>query len=62
VNGSFVSNYFNFEMVVDKIRAWWIWGYWISPLMYAMNALGINEFLGHKWRHVSQNIYSQKKE
>ncbi|KAJ3709354.1 hypothetical protein LUZ61_013059 [Rhynchospora tenuis] len=35
----------------DKIRSWWIWGYWISPLMYAMNALSINEFLGHKWRH-----------
>ncbi|KAF3332106.1 ABC transporter G family member 44 [Carex littledalei] len=38
----------------DKIRAWWIWGYWISPLMYAMNALSINEFLGHKWKHYAE--------
>ncbi|KAJ4749522.1 ABC transporter G family member 36 [Rhynchospora pubera] len=32
-----------------NIKHWWIWGYWISPLMYAQNALSVNEFLGHKW-------------
>eukprot|EP01018_Ginkgo_biloba_P004085 Gb_15493 [translate_table: standard] len=31
------------------IRNWWIWGYWLSPLMYAQNAISVNEFLGHKW-------------
>lgn len=31
------------------IKGWWIWGYWISPLMYAQNAISVNEFLGHKW-------------
>uniref|UniRef100_A0A6V7QUP9 ABC transporter domain-containing protein n=1 Tax=Ananas comosus var. bracteatus TaxID=296719 RepID=A0A6V7QUP9_ANACO len=36
----------------DKIRNWWIWGYWISPLMYAQTAISVNEFLGHKWRHI----------
>ncbi|XP_039124389.1 ABC transporter G family member 31 [Dioscorea cayenensis subsp. rotundata] len=33
----------------DSIPNWWIWGYWFSPLMYAQNALSINELLGHSW-------------
>jgi hypothetical protein len=33
----------------DKIKKYWIWGYWISPLMYAQNALSVNEMLGHSW-------------
>ncbi|XP_074577986.1 ABC transporter G family member 31 [Curcuma longa] len=33
----------------DSIPHWWVWGYWISPLMYAQNAISINEFLGHSW-------------
>ena len=37
----------------DNIHPWWIWGYWISPLMYAQNAIAVNEFLGKSWRHVS---------
>jgi hypothetical protein len=36
-------------MLTDDIKGWWIWGYWISPLMYAQNAISVNEFLGHKW-------------
>eukprot|EP00253_Pinus_taeda_P004241 PITA_04241 len=32
------------------IKGWWIWGYWISPLMYAQNAISVNEFLGHQWK------------
>nr|CAD1842982.1 unnamed protein product [Ananas comosus var. bracteatus] len=34
------------------IKKWWKWGYWSSPLMYAQNAIAVNEFLGSKWRHV----------
>lgn len=33
----------------DRIPGWWIWGFWISPLMYAQNAASVNEFLGHSW-------------
>ncbi|GAV88717.1 ABC_tran domain-containing protein/ABC2_membrane domain-containing protein/PDR_assoc domain-containing protein [Cephalotus follicularis] len=33
----------------DHIPRWWIWGFWISPLMYAQNAASVNEFLGHSW-------------
>ncbi|CDP04831.1 unnamed protein product [Coffea canephora] len=35
----------------DKIKKWWIWGYWISPMTYAENAISVNEFLGNSWRH-----------
>jgi ABC-type multidrug transport system ATPase subunit/ABC-type multidrug transport system permease subunit len=33
----------------ENVKKWWIWGYWISPLMYAQNAISVNEFLGHSW-------------
>lgn len=33
----------------DSIPSWWIWGFWVSPLMYAQNAASVNEFLGHSW-------------
>ncbi|CAL5019330.1 unnamed protein product [Urochloa decumbens] len=36
----------------DNIKNWWIWGYWSSPLMYAQNAMAVNEFLGHSWQKV----------
>ncbi|XP_030971325.1 pleiotropic drug resistance protein 1-like [Quercus lobata] len=37
------------------IKKWWIWGYWISPLMYAQNAIVVNEFLGKSWGKVLTN-------
>ncbi|KAJ9692497.1 hypothetical protein PVL29_011517 [Vitis rotundifolia] len=37
----------------DNIKKWWIWGYWSSPLMYAQNAIVVNEFLGKSW---SKNV------
>ncbi|KAK8936592.1 Pleiotropic drug resistance protein 3 [Platanthera zijinensis] len=36
----------------DRIKKWWIWCYWISPLMYSQNALSINEFYGKSWKHI----------
>ncbi|GAB2284885.1 transcription factor [Dionaea muscipula] len=36
----------------ENVKKWWIWGYWISPLMYVQNAISVNEFLGHSWNHV----------
>ncbi|KAJ6842230.1 ABC transporter G family member 42-like [Iris pallida] len=33
----------------DVIPKWWIWGYWISPLSYAYNALAVNEMLAPRW-------------
>jgi ABC-type multidrug transport system ATPase subunit len=39
-----------------NIKSWWIWGYWISPLMYGQNALMVNEFLGHSWHNGTSNL------
>jgi ABC-type multidrug transport system permease subunit len=36
-----------------NVKKWWIWGYWISPLSYAQNAISTNEFLGKSWSQVS---------
>ena len=43
---------FAFFCAVD-IKKWWTWGYWISPIMYAQNAIVVNEFLGKSWADVS---------
>ncbi|WRX34809.1 ABC transporter-like [Theobroma cacao] len=44
----------------DNVKKWWLWGYWISPLMYGQNAIAVNEFLGNSWRHVKKGKESQK--
>ncbi|AES81623.2 drug resistance transporter-like ABC domain protein [Medicago truncatula] len=44
-----------FSLSKDDIEKGWIWGYWISPMMYAQNAVVNNEFLGKSWRHVLPN-------
>ncbi|CAL9165196.1 unnamed protein product [Musa hybrid cultivar] len=36
----------------DDVKKWWIWGYWISPLMYAQNSISTNEFLAKSWKQV----------
>ncbi|XP_057725148.1 pleiotropic drug resistance protein 1-like isoform X2 [Arachis stenosperma] len=35
----------------EDIKKWWIWGYWISPIMYEQNAIMVNEFLSKSWNH-----------
>ncbi|XP_059456012.1 pleiotropic drug resistance protein 1-like [Corylus avellana] len=44
-----------FILSQDDIKKWWIWGYWTSPLMYALNAILVNEFLGSKWRQIENS-------
>ncbi|KAJ1416661.1 P-loop containing nucleoside triphosphate hydrolase [Sesbania bispinosa] len=44
-----------FVLSEDNIKKWWLWGFWISPMMYGQNAIVNNEFLGKKWRHVLPN-------
>ncbi|KAA8525358.1 hypothetical protein F0562_007224 [Nyssa sinensis] len=39
----------------NDIKKWWLWGYWVSPLMYGQNAIAVNEFLGKSWRHIPPN-------
>ncbi|KAJ4718271.1 Pleiotropic drug resistance ABC transporter [Melia azedarach] len=44
-----------FVLQRDDIKKWWIWGYWISPLMYVQNAIVANEFLGNSWNKILPN-------
>ncbi|CAN6452397.1 unnamed protein product [Victoria cruziana] len=44
-----VFNLGGFVVSRDQIKPWWIWGYWLSPLMYGQNAIAINEFLDDRW-------------
>ncbi|CAK7353518.1 unnamed protein product [Dovyalis caffra] len=39
----------------DNVKPWWVWGYWVSPMMYVQNAVSVNEFLGNSWRHIPPN-------
>ncbi|KAJ0971263.1 hypothetical protein J5N97_019222 [Dioscorea zingiberensis] len=44
-----------FILARNDVKKWWIWGYWASPLMYAANAVSVNEFLGHSWKKAIVN-------
>ncbi|KAK1358244.1 hypothetical protein POM88_051500 [Heracleum sosnowskyi] len=44
-----------FMLSRGDIGDWWIWAYYLSPVMYAMNAITVNEFLGHQWSHLTVN-------
>ncbi|OAY36963.1 pleiotropic drug resistance protein 1 [Manihot esculenta] len=47
-----------FVLSREDIKKWWIWGYWVSPLMYGQNAIVANEYLGHSWSHIPANSNS----
>ncbi|TKW32265.1 hypothetical protein SEVIR_2G157400v4 [Setaria viridis] len=49
-----------FILVRDDVKKWWIWGYWISPLMYVQNAITVNEFLGHSWDKILNSTVSNE--
>ncbi|XP_020088222.1 ABC transporter G family member 42-like [Ananas comosus] len=44
-----------FLLQKDVIPKWWIWGYWISPLMYGYNALAVNELFAPRWMDKFEN-------
>lgn len=48
-------------VLTEDVKKWWIWGYWISPLMYSQNAISTNEFLGKSWSHVRACPSDEKK-
>ncbi|EPS71654.1 hypothetical protein M569_03105, partial [Genlisea aurea] len=39
----------------EQVKKWWLWGYYISPMMYAQNAILVNEFRGHSWSQGFEN-------
>ncbi|RLM85200.1 ABC transporter G family member 36-like [Panicum miliaceum] len=49
-----------FILIRDNVKKWWIWGYWISPLMYVQNAITVNEFLGHSWDKILNSTVSNE--
>ncbi|KAK6153626.1 hypothetical protein DH2020_013265 [Rehmannia glutinosa] len=38
-----------FILPKGQIPDWWGWGYWVSPLTYAYNAIAVNEMLAPRW-------------
>ncbi|KAM3236224.1 pleiotropic drug resistance protein 1-like [Capsicum annuum] len=44
-----------FVLSREDVKKWWIWGYWISPLMYSVNSILVNEFDGKKWKRKATN-------
>ncbi|CAL8462536.1 g2069 [Coccomyxa elongata] len=46
----FIVTLSGFVLAHPQIHPWTIWGFWISPLMYAQQALSINEFRAARWQ------------
>ncbi|KAM1812529.1 hypothetical protein ACFX11_026464 [Malus domestica] len=44
-----------FVLPRDDMNKWTLWGYYLSPFTYGLNAMAVNEFLGKCWRHVPAN-------
>ncbi|KAL3528819.1 hypothetical protein ACH5RR_008141 [Cinchona calisaya] len=44
-----------FVLSRGSVKKWWLWGYWSSPLMYAQNAILVNEFTGNNWKRILPN-------
>ncbi|XP_058074633.1 pleiotropic drug resistance protein TUR2-like isoform X3 [Magnolia sinica] len=49
-----------YVLAAADVKKWWKWGYWASPLMYAQNAIAVNEFYGNSWNHIPTNSTSTK--
>lgn len=60
LNSSFISPCSIVYISTDNVKKWWIWGYWISPLMYVQNAITVNEFLGHSWDKILNSTVSNE--
>jgi hypothetical protein len=45
-----------FLWISENLNNVWILGYWISPLMYAQNAISTNEFTSKSWSKVLRTI------
>uniref|UniRef100_A0A166EKZ9 ABC transporter domain-containing protein n=1 Tax=Daucus carota subsp. sativus TaxID=79200 RepID=A0A166EKZ9_DAUCS len=44
-----------FVLARGDVKDYWTWGYYSSPMMYGMNAMAVNEFLGHQWSKLTSN-------
>ncbi|KAK9906410.1 hypothetical protein WJX75_001426 [Coccomyxa subellipsoidea] len=46
----FIVTLSGFVLAYPQIHPWTIWGFWISPLMYAQQAISVNEFRAERWQ------------
>ncbi|XP_007016113.2 PREDICTED: ABC transporter G family member 31 [Theobroma cacao] len=37
----------------DKVKPWWVWASWLSPLQYGQRAISVNEFTASRWNKIS---------
>ncbi|PQQ20294.1 pleiotropic drug resistance protein 1-like isoform X1 [Prunus yedoensis var. nudiflora] len=44
-----------FILSQEDMNKWTLWGYYLSPFTYGLNAMAVNEFLGESWSHVPAN-------
>lgn len=44
-----MNQFIIFFNAIGEIPNWWVWGYWISPLTYAFNAISVNEMFAPRW-------------
>ena len=56
----FINQCISLFRLAEKIKKWWIWGYWISPMMYAQNAITVNEMLGRSWGKILDSTASNE--
>ncbi|XP_023759505.2 ABC transporter G family member 36 [Lactuca sativa] len=47
-----------FILPKGQIPDWWGWGYWVSPITYAYNAIAVNEMFSNRWmnKFASDNV------
>ncbi|XP_020424974.1 pleiotropic drug resistance protein 1 [Prunus persica] len=44
-----------FILSQEDMNKWTLWGYYLSPFTYGLNAMAVNEFLGESWSQVPAN-------
>ncbi|KAJ4725593.1 Pleiotropic drug resistance ABC transporter [Melia azedarach] len=42
-----------FILPKERIKPWWVWGFWVSPLSYGQRAISVNEFSATRWKKIS---------
>lgn len=43
----------------EDMNKWTLWGYYLSPFTYGLNAMAVNEFLGESWSQVRKDLFCE---
>uniref|UniRef100_A0A0D9Y9Q6 ABC transporter domain-containing protein n=1 Tax=Oryza glumipatula TaxID=40148 RepID=A0A0D9Y9Q6_9ORYZ len=49
-----------FVVSSKNLNKFWMLGYWMSPLMYAQNAISTNEFTAHSWKSLGASVLKSR--